>query len=178
MPIRPEYVEGTVLVPQPPDHRHTTVVCELHRRLRMTGCRWMGTGAGFRIGLPVEGTYALVIPDFYVLHRKPTEADEAHRKEHGGWHPIALVDLVGEVTNTSPELDTGPKYRSYASAGVPVYVIVHCQTSRVYVHSEPVSDVDNPALSHYRTTTTTALGGKVRLPDPYPVLDTAFLLES
>jgi hypothetical protein len=46
----------------------------------------------------------------------------------------------------------------------------------VYVHSDPVPDLDDPAKSRHRNTATTALGDKVPLPDPYPALDTSALL--
>ncbi|MFF4532770.1 Uma2 family endonuclease [Streptomyces sp. NPDC001407] len=178
VPVRPECIEGMVVVPPQPDDNHNDSAAELYFQLRSAGIRQAGYGNGFRLGLKGERTRSLLIPDFYVKRRKPTEVDEAYRRAHRGWYPIDLLALVGEVTSTNHESDTGPKYRSYAAGGVPVYVVVHRQTNRVYVHSEPVPDVDNPALSHYRTTTTTEIGGKVHLPDPYPALDTAFLLES
>ncbi|WP_229327258.1 Uma2 family endonuclease [Streptomyces sp. UNOC14_S4] len=84
---------------------------------------------------------------------------------------------MGEVTAGNHETDTGPKYRSYAAAGIPVYVLVNRHDGKVYVHSDPVPDTEDPAKSRYRTTTTTELGRKAQLPAPYPVLDTAFALD-
>jgi hypothetical protein len=102
--------------------------------------------------------------------------DEAYRKGHKGWYPIELLALVGEVTSSNHETDTGPKFRSYATAGIPVYVVVHRRDGQVYVHSDPVPDLDDPSRSRYRITATTALGDKVPLPDSYPTLDTSALL--
>ncbi|MEU2869051.1 Uma2 family endonuclease [Streptomyces olivoreticuli] len=178
VPVRPEYFEGMVVVPPQPDYNHSDGTMELCVQLRAAGVRLAGAGMGFRVGLKDSFTRALAIPDFYVLRRKPTEVDEAYRRAYKGWYSIELLALVGEVTSTNHETDTGPKYRSYASAGVPIYVIVNRQEAKIYVHSDPAPDTDIPAKSHYRTSTITELGGKVRLPDPYPVLDTAFLLKS
>ncbi|GGX78813.1 hypothetical protein GCM10010324_25470 [Streptomyces hiroshimensis] len=177
-PIRPECVEGWVIVPPQPDYNHGKSAYKLSVQLTAAGLELAGMGMGFRVSAHVdqrETTWALVIPDFYVLHREPTDLDEAYRKAHKGWYPIDLVALAGEVTSTNHETDTGPKYRSYAAAGVPVYVVVNRQERQVQVHSEPVADPDDPTKSHYRTTLSTELGGKVELPAPYPVLDTALM---
>jgi Uma2 family endonuclease len=176
MPIRPEYVEGMVLVPPQPDFDHGNIAGDLFYQLRSLDVRLAGLGMGYRIGRRGGPTRALVIPDFYVLRRRPTEMDEAYRKAHKGWYPIELLALVGEVTSSNHETDTGPKFRSYATAGIPVYVLVHRRDGQVYVHSDPVPDPDDPSRSRYRITATTALGDKVPLPDPYPTLDTSALL--
>lgn len=178
VPIRPEYFEGMVIVPPQPDDNHNAGAGELYFQLRSAGIRLAGFGNGYRTGLSGEPTRALAIPDFSVLKRQPIEMDEAYRKAHKGWYPIDLLALAGEITSTNHETDTGPKYRSYAAAGVAVYVIVHREEGRVYVHSDPAPHPDDPARSHYRTTASTELGGKVRLPAPYDdvTLDTSALL--
>ncbi|MBC2875942.1 MULTISPECIES: Uma2 family endonuclease [Streptomyces] len=178
-PIRPEYLEGTVIVPPPPDYGHGKARLELTRQLYSAGVRWAGTGMGFREGLGGDGdggTRTLVIPDFHILKHSPTEQDEAHYAAHRGWYPMGLLALVGEVTSDHHETDTGPKYRGYAAAEIPVYVLVNREDGRVYVHSEPGEDPQRPGRSRYRTTTSTELGGKLALPAPYPVLDTSALL--
>lgn len=80
---------------------------------------------------------------------------------------------MGGITSSSHETDTGAKYRRYTAAGLPVYVLVHRQLSEVQVFSDP-----DPTNSTYRTSTSTALGGRVALPAPYPVLDTAPLVQA
>ncbi|MBZ4322282.1 Uma2 family endonuclease [Streptomyces huiliensis] len=181
-PIRAEYFEGMVVVPPQPDFQHGKVIGNLYRQLCAAGFDDLAhLGMGFRTGVDSDGTgecetTSLAIPDFYVLRREPTELDEAYRKAHKGWYPVDLLALVGEVTSSNHETDTGPKYRSYAAAGIPIYVIINRRSGHVHVHSDPDGDVRQPARSHYRTTTTTELGGKVPLPGPYPPLDTAFLL--
>ncbi|GAA2458433.1 Uma2 family endonuclease [Streptomyces mauvecolor] len=174
-PIRAEYVEGMVIVPPQPDHNHNRAATELYFQLRTAGIGHVGIGNGYRTGVTAEKTLSLLVPDFYVMRREPSDLDEAYRRTNRGWYPIELLHLAGEVTSTNHETDTGPKYRSYAAAGVPLYVIVHRYERKVYVHSEPVPDKKQPTKSHYRTTTVTELGGKFLLPAPYPALDTSLL---
>ncbi|MFI9309850.1 Uma2 family endonuclease [Streptomyces triculaminicus] len=178
-PIRPEYFEGMVVVPPQPDFEHGDIAVDLAFQLRSAGIRLAGMGMGFRTGVDTDGkdeTRSLAIPDFYVLRRKPTELDEAYRKVHKGWYPMDLLALVGEVTSSNHETDTGPKYRSYAAAEVPVYVLVNREENRVYIHTNPVADQGEPKKSFYRTTSTATPGEKLPLPDPYPPLDTSALL--
>jgi hypothetical protein len=175
-PIRPQYVDGWVIVSPQPDYNHGKGILELTLQLRTAGFDMAGLGMGFRIGANGGKSQALVIPDFYVLHRAPTDLDEAYRKAHKGWYPIDMIALTGEVTSTNHEADTGPKLHAYAVAGIPVYVLVHREERKVHVYSDPRVDREDPFKSHYRTVTSSELGGKVPLPDPYPVLDTSALL--
>lgn len=174
-PIRPEYVGGLILVPPQPDDHHNRAAFELSVQLRLAGLALAGLGNGYR-AVAGNRTLALVVPDFYVLRREPSELDDAYRKAHKGWYPIDMVALAGEVTSTNHETDTGPKLRAYATAGVPVYVLVNRHEGRVHAHSDPESVPEDPEASRYRATTSVELGGKLQLPEPYPVLDTGPLL--
>jgi|SRR5581483_10172425 len=170
-PIRPEYVEGMVVIPPPADDNHNETIQEILFQFRQAGVRLAGTGNGYATELSGADLLALVIPDFYVRRRRPCDLDEAFRRAHQGWYPIKMISLAGEITSTNHETDTGPKYRSYAEAGVDVYVVVHRLERKVYVFSDPV-----PGERRYDTVTETSLGQKVRLPAPYPVLDTSICL--
>ncbi len=171
-PIRPEYIEGTVIVPPQPDDNHGDVIGEFYYQLRAAGVSLVGMGAGYTLDAASPAERPLVIPDFYVRRRRPTELDEAFRKTNKGWYPISMLALVGEVTSTNRETDIGPKYRTYAAAAVPVYVVVDRREGTVHVHSDP-----DPGNRRYQVHLSVPLGGKVPLPAPYPVLDTAPLLE-
>lgn len=175
VPIRPEYVEGLILGPPQPDDQHNDGAVELTLQLRTAGFDLASWGNGYRVDRSNGRTLALLIPDFYVRHRRATDLDEAYRKTHKGWYPIDMVALAGEVTSTHHEVDTGSELRAYATGGVQVYVLLHREENRAYAYSDPVSDPENPSKSHYRTASSTELGGKLRLPEPYPVLDTAIL---
>lgn len=174
-PIRPQYVEGTVIVPPQPDHQHNKSAFEVPFQLRTAGFDLAGTGNGFRVGQNGGDTLGLVIPDFYELHREPTDLDEAYRKAHKGWYPIDMVALAGEVTSSNHETDTGPKLRTYASAGVPVYVLLNRDDGHAYAYSEPVAASADVPRSHYAAVSSVEIGGKLHLPPPYPVIDTSFL---
>lgn len=177
-PIRPEYVEGMVVVPPQPDFEHNDGAFDLPFQLRSAGFRFAGMGMGFRTGARHEQTRALVIPDFYVLKRKPTEMDVAHAKAHKGWYPSDLLALVGEVTSSNHETDTGPKLRAYAAASVPVYVLVHREEGHAYCYSDPVPDTERPERSHYATEVKVDLGRPLPLPAPYPPLETGSLVDT
>jgi len=175
VPLRAEYIEGMLVVPPQPDDHHNDAATELYFQLRSAGVRLTGIGSGYRVARQGK-TCSLVIPDFYVRRRKPTEMDEAYRRAHKGWYSIELPALAGEITSTDHETDTGPKYRGYAAAGVPVYVLIHRQEKKAYAFSDPVREED-PAKAHYATRVEADLGRRLPLPEPYPALETAPLLE-
>ncbi|MEE1940581.1 hypothetical protein V1L54_14395 [Streptomyces sp. TRM 70361] len=82
-PIRAEYVEGTMIVPPQPDDHHNDAAAESCFQLRSAGFPLAGLGSGYRVAGP-EGTRSLIVPDFCVRRRKPTEPDEAYRRAHRG----------------------------------------------------------------------------------------------
>ncbi|MFG2945712.1 Uma2 family endonuclease [Streptomyces adustus] len=132
MPIRPEYVEGTALVPPQPNDNHNDGAFELGFQFRTAGFRLVGMGNGYRAAHADGTTMALITPDFYIRRRRPTELDESYRRAHKGWYPSDMIALVGEVTSTNHETDTGPKFRTYAAAGIPVYVLVDRHTGTAH----------------------------------------------
>ncbi|MEU0256116.1 Uma2 family endonuclease [Streptomyces sp. NPDC006184] len=173
MPIRPEYIEGTAIVPPQPNDDHNDGAFELSFQFRAAGFRLVGMGNGYRASHEDGKTMALIVPDFYVRRRRPTELDESYRKAHKGWYPIDMLALVGEVTSTNHETDTGPKLRTYAAAGVPVYVLVDRHSRTAHCCTEPVLPGDDPTEAYYGTDTKVDLGEPLPLPAPYPTLDTA-----
>ncbi|MFF1279236.1 Uma2 family endonuclease [Streptomyces sp. NPDC058299] len=173
MPIRPEYIEGTAIVPPQPNQRHNDGAFKLAVQFFTAGLSLAGMGNGYRAANKDGNTTALVIPDFYILRREPTELDESYRKAHKGWYPIDMLALVGEVTSTNHETDTGPKLRTYAATGVPVYVLVDRHSRTAHCYTEPVLPGDDPTEAYYGTDTKVDLGEPLPLPAPYPTLDTA-----
>ncbi|MFG2953181.1 Uma2 family endonuclease [Streptomyces sp. NPDC048291] len=172
-PIRPEYVEGMAIVPPQPDDQHNAGAFQLAVQFFTTGLDLAGMGNGYRGAHQDGSTMALVIPDFYVLRRSPTELDEAYRKAHKGWYPIDMVALVGEVTSTNHAIDTGAKLATYAAAGVPVYVLIDRHAKTAHCYTDPVLPGDDPTEAYYRTDEKVSLGDPLPLPAPYPTLDTA-----
>ncbi|GAA2415308.1 hypothetical protein GCM10010420_51520 [Streptomyces glaucosporus] len=175
-PLRAEYIEGLPVLTPPADHHHNAGAFQLTVQLTSAGVGFAGLGNGYCAGARDGGVRTLVIPDFYVTRREPTELDEAYRRAHKGWYSIELLALAGEITSTNHETDTGSKYRAYAAAGVPVHVVVHRQEKKAYAFSGPVPGED-PAGARYATRAEVDLGRRLPLPAPYPELDTAPLLE-
>ncbi|MGW1722945.1 Uma2 family endonuclease [Streptomyces sp. NPDC002306] len=172
-PTRPEYVEGMAVVPPQPNDNHNDGAGELYFQFRTAGIRLAGFNNGYRAAHKDGNTMALVIPDFYVRRRRPSELDEAYSKAHKGWYPIDLLALVGEVTSTNHEMDTGPKLRVYAAAGVPVHVLIDRHSGTAHCHTAPVLPGDDPPEAYYGQDTKVDLGEPLLLPAPYPTLDTA-----
>jgi len=177
-PIRPEYVEGTVIVPSAPnDDKHNDGAGDLSFQFHAAGFRLVGMGNGYRAAHKDGRTMALLIPDFYVRRRKATELDESYRRAHKGWYPIDMITLVGEVTSTNHETDTGPKLRTYAAAGVPAYVLINRRRKTAHCYSDPITPGDDPTEAYYATEVKVDLGRPLPLPSPYPTLETAPFLE-
>ncbi|MGW2488780.1 Uma2 family endonuclease [Streptomyces sp. NPDC001606] len=172
MPIRPEYVEGTVIAPPQPNDHHNHGAGELFYQFRVAGFDLVGFGNGYRAAHEDGRTMALIIPDFYVRRRRATELDESYRKANKGWYPIDMIALVGEVTSTNHETDTGPKLRTYAAVGIPVYVLIDRHSKTAHCYTDPVLPGDDPTEAYYKTDTKVALGDPLPLPAPYPALDT------
>jgi hypothetical protein len=176
-PIRPEYVEGMAIVPPAPNDNHNDGAGELFFQFRVAGHRLVGMGNGYRAAHKDGTTMSLLIPDFYVRRRKPSELDESYCKAHKGWYPIDMIALVGEVTSTNHETDTGPKLRTYAAAGVPVYVLINRETKTAHCYTTPVLPGDDPTKAYYDDESKVDLGDSLTLPAPYPTLDTTPFLD-
>lgn len=176
-PIRPEYVEGMAIVPPQPNHKHNNGAFKLAVQFDSAG-HLVGMGNGYRAANKDGMTMSLLIPDFYALRREPTELDELYLKAHKGWYPIDMIALVGEVTSTNHETDTGPKLRTYAAAGVPVYVLINRDTKTAHCYTDPILPGDDPTKAYYDSEIKVNLGDPLPLPAPYPTLDTAVFASS
>ncbi|MFB7456441.1 Uma2 family endonuclease [Streptomyces sp. NPDC056188] len=177
MPIRPEYIEGTVIVPPQPNDNHNDGAFKLAVQFFNAGFELAGMGNGYRAANKDGGTMALLIPDFYVRRRKASELDESYRRTHKGWYPVDMISLVGEVTSSNHWTDTGPKLRTYAAAGVSVYVLVNRETRTAHCYTAPVLHGEDPTKAYYDDETKVDLGDPLPLPAPYPTLDTAPFLK-
>ncbi|MCN9239416.1 Uma2 family endonuclease [Streptomyces sp. RY43-2] len=172
-PIRPEYIEGTAIVPQPPSDNHSDTAFRAAVTLHLAGFELAGAGMGFRAAHQNGNTMALLVPDFYVLRREPTDLDESYRRTHKGWYPIDMIALVGEVTSTNHETDTGPKLRAYAAAGVPVYALINRNAATAHCFTDPTLPGDDPTKAYYGNESKVHLGEPLTLPSPYPALSTS-----
>jgi Uma2 family endonuclease len=173
--VRFEFIEGTYYMNPPANDEHNRWATRLVVQLFMAG--WdeaiIGNGyctepAGER---HVTGAF---IPDFVVQHNPPSESDEAYRHSHDGWYPASMVRLACEITSPSnATVDREAKYRTYARAGIPVYLLIDRQKSLAIAYSDPL---DRGEDSHYRVAHQVSLGEKLDLPNGLPTLDTSVLV--
>ncbi|MFH9083090.1 Uma2 family endonuclease [Streptomyces sp. NPDC017673] len=178
MPVRAEFIEGRAHLPlAPPGDGHSDTVLELCFQLRSAAVPHAGIGNGFRFADRAHGTTALIIPDVHVMRREPTSTDEAHFAAHPGWYPIDMLALVGEVTSTNHETDTGPKLRTYAAAGIPVYVLIDRHSRTAHCCTAPVLPGDDPTEAYHATDIKVDLGEPLPLLAPYPTPDTSPFIE-
>ena len=68
--------------------------------------------------------------------------------------------MVVEVTSSSPDHDRSAKRHGYASAKIPLYLLVDRQQGRVTLFSDPVGN-------DYTTQSQVPFGGIVKLPPPF-----------
>ncbi|MFK0105137.1 Uma2 family endonuclease [Streptomyces sp. NPDC091217] len=176
-PTRPEYVEGMAIVPPQPNDNHNDGAGELYYQFRAAGFRLAGFNNGYRAAHKDGSTMALMVPDLYVRRRRPSELDEAYSRAHKGRYPIDMLALVGEVTSSNHETDTGPKFRTYAAVGIPVYVLVDRHARTAHCYTDPILPGDDPTEAYYDTDVKVDLGDPLPLPTPYPTLDTTPFLD-
>jgi hypothetical protein len=138
-PIRPEFLEGKVVVPKWPEGVHDDGAQRLAVQLMEAGVRWVGVGKHFRPNGDADAG-AQLTPDFYVTRRQPTYADD----DEYGRYPADLLALACGTTTTGRR----SRHATYAAAGVPVYVLISREAGTARAFSAP-----ERAQARYRTTT-------------------------
>ncbi|MGC0422551.1 Uma2 family endonuclease [Embleya sp. AB8] len=172
--VRVEYIEGKYHMNPPANDEHNRWATRLVVQLFLAGLEDVTIGNGFCTE-PGEEKHitGAFIPDFVVQYNPAGESDEAYRRNHDGWYPASMVRLACEITSPSNAMvDRGPKYRTYARAGIPVYLLVDREKGVVVVYSEPI---DRGKDSVYQVAHQVTLGQKLDLPDGLPTLDTSAL---
>ena len=75
--------------------------------------------------------------------------------------------MVVEVTSSQPQRDRDAKRRAYASAGIPLYLLVDRQERTVTLFREPEA-------GDYSARSVESIGGKLEIPAPFSfTLDTS-----
>ncbi|MYS80116.1 Uma2 family endonuclease [Embleya scabrispora] len=170
--IRVEFIEGIYRMAPPADEEHNFWAIDILVMLRTAGVAHAVAGVGYCPEPDGDGRVtAAFIPDFAVQYRRANAADLAFRKNHDGWYPSTMLHLVGEITSPgNASIDREDKYRAYARAGIPIYVLIDRRKREAIAYSEPV---DRGVDSGYNVAHHVALGTKLELPDGLPTLDTA-----
>jgi Uma2 family endonuclease len=151
---RVEIIGGKLLVTPPPDGPHAEALTDLLLPFAAAGLHGAESKVVQGIGLWLPtGTEDYVVPDLSVV-----DADyRDHYVENNCYDP-ACFRLVLEVTSSNWKTDLRDKVKAYASAKIPVYVIVDRKHQRLHVLTDPAED-------EYATHRVHAPGEVVALPD-------------
>ncbi|MFE5327872.1 Uma2 family endonuclease [Embleya sp. NPDC056575] len=157
---RVEFIDGNINVAPPPDGDHETIVDQLRVQMLRSAIRLNASG-NKGLALP-SGDF--VVPDAtYVRHGGLRHAPS--------WMPPDDVLLVVEVTSSDPSRDRTKKYRAYALAGIPFYLLVDRQNGKMILFSDPERDA-------YTGRNEVAFGKELVLPAPFSLtIDTADLID-
>jgi Uma2 family endonuclease len=161
---RVELIDGEIVVTPPPDGDHARTIWRITVQVSRNSAVEMEHSAQTGLIVPSRGNVygARVIPDGIFA---PAELDVLHKAL--SWMPPAGIALVLEVTSSRPELDRVVKRQAYATAGIPLYLLVDRDLGRVTLFSDPTED-------DYKLANSVRLGGKLDLPKPFDfTLDTA-----
>ncbi|MFI1379116.1 Uma2 family endonuclease [Embleya sp. NPDC020886] len=157
---RVEFIDGNINVAPPPDGDHETIVDQL--RLQMLGSA---------IALSASGNKGLALPGGDFVVPDATYVARGGLRHAPSWMPPDDVLLVVEVTSSDPTRDRMKKYRAYALAGIPFYLLVDRQNGKVILFSDPERDA-------YAGRNEVAFGKKLALPAPFALtIDTADLVD-
>lgn len=157
-----EIIGGVVVVSPPPTLSHCRVA---ERCLRLLYTGMPDDWGGYRALAVAHRPYGLYVPDVVVV---PDTDVLAHGTASSV--PLAAAHLVAEIT-TRPDarIDRIDKAAAYASAGVPLYLLIDRfgpAGPTVTLHAEPKNHL-------YRVLQKEAFGQDIRLPPPFELaLDT------
>lgn len=136
---RVEILGGMITVTPLPDACHAVALTDL--TLALLPVHNEKTAVVQRLGLRLPGApFDFAIPDLAIV-----DTDCEEQQPEWNLYDPAFFRLVLEVTSVNYALDTETKIAAYASAGIPVYVIVDRKYLRLHVLTDPV---DNWYRSH------------------------------
>ncbi|MGW0758878.1 Uma2 family endonuclease [Streptomyces sp. NPDC002814] len=133
---RVEIIGGQILATPPPDGPHAVALTDLMVPFMTAGLHGSESKVVQGVGLWLPtGTEDYAIPDLSVV-----DADfQDHYVENNCYDPVCFR-LVLEVTSSNYRTDLRDKVKAYASAKVPVYVIVDRKHQRLHVLTDPAGD--------------------------------------
>jgi Uma2 family endonuclease len=160
-----EIIEGIITVAPPPSNAHH-VTAELVQRMLY---RTLPDGlAVFQTqGVTMPGHGGLYIPDLLVIPRAAVQG------RPGNHVPVDEAELVVEITSRgNADHDRVDKLHGYASAGVPLYLLLDTHHS-----GRPTATLyGEPREGRYTVLDTVKYGEVLRLPEPFDLdLETGVL---
>ncbi|MDT9688792.1 Uma2 family endonuclease [Streptomyces sp. P9(2023)] len=151
-----EIIEGIVTVSPPPANQHNSIAAKIHRRLIQRIPEDWNVYQTLGLALPEQS--GMYIPDLAVV------PEVAVDEEPGHFVPVAVVELVVEITSKwNANHDRIEKLRGYATAGVPLYLLVdrwHSGRPTATLYGEPKNGL-------YRVLDVVEFGREIRIPAPF-----------
>jgi Uma2 family endonuclease len=133
---RVEIIGGQILVSPPPDGPHGVALTDLMLPFMAAGLHGVESKVVQGIGLWLPtGSEDYAIPDLSLVDGDFTD----HQVENNCYDPVCFR-LVLEVTSSNYRTDLRDKVKAYASAKIPVYVIVDRKHQRLHVLTNPAGD--------------------------------------
>ncbi|MCC9312301.1 Uma2 family endonuclease [Kitasatospora sp. RB6PN24] len=155
--FRAELIEGEIIVSPPPDGDHEDAIGLLIDQIAQGSATRMQVSGGKGLRLPRGGRCPKnhVIPD-------ATFAPLERRLFRGAppWMDPDGVAMVVEVTSGKPLQDRFAKRHCYALAGIPLYLLIDREESRITLFSAPEGD-------DYSESQSVAFGKPLALPEPF-----------
>ncbi|SCD57394.1 Endonuclease, Uma2 family (restriction endonuclease fold) [Streptomyces sp. SolWspMP-5a-2] len=162
-----EIIEGSITVSPSPAFRHNLIAARIHRRLNAAIPDDWEVFQTLAISVPSR--LGMFIPDILVAPVGEFTDVDTHL-------PAAVAELVVEITSKkNARHDRVTKPAAYASAGIPLYLLVDRwapEGPSATLYGEPRDDV-------YRTLAVAKFGESLTLPAPFDLaIDTSgFLVE-
>jgi Uma2 family endonuclease len=161
---RAELLNGAITVNPPPDGNHEDAIARLLNQI-IRGSAVEIHAAGHKgLSVPPAGqdTSGRVIPDITLA---PAELNLFRGAPP--WMPAKGVAMVVEVTSSDPDRDRNAKRRAYASAKIPLYLLIDRDERMVTLFRDPRG-------RDYSDKFVVSLGGKLEIPAPFSfTLDTS-----
>ncbi|MEV7188534.1 Uma2 family endonuclease [Kitasatospora sp. NPDC093102] len=155
--FRAELIEGEIIVAPPPDGDHEDHINHLLKQVIRRSKTDMSVSGGKGLRLVSGGLCPKnhVIPD-------ATFAAEELRLFRGApsWMEPDGVAMVAEVTSAKPDQDRITKRHCYARAGIPLYLLIDRETSRVSLFGKPHRE-------EYTEVHLAAFGEPLAIPAPF-----------
>jgi Uma2 family endonuclease len=154
---RAELVDGEIIVSPTPDGQHETIVVAIDDWVR-----GHGTDLRSHHNLTLSSPLGEYVPDCVAAPRGAFASDEWRME-------TSEALMVAEVTSRRPgpaERDRVPKRLGYATAGIPLYLLVDRDQGRITIFSDPRG-------GDYRRSASVVFGESLEIPEPLPgILET------
>ena len=148
--FRAQVVDDEIVVTYMPDGEHQGIVADITAQIAR-GAYWRMHCSGHRGLVVPHGRY---IPDCTVV-------PAGHFRGQGAWEPADGVAMVVEVTSSgTADRDHLQKPRGYATAGIPLYLLVDRAAREVILYSKPYEGA-------YHAQVREPFGNAVDLPVPF-----------